>query len=111
MKQLMIAAVLMTCMGCASTPEVPAVTPTTPEVTSPKIELIPLFTVNDLVTITFMDETTADGTIVKVGPITLWTVGETKEQIKSRIYMVRGVVNGQNHVGEVPEFALTKRNK
>lgn len=108
MKQLVMTAMLMASIGCASAPEAPEVAPVVK--TEPaKLESVPLFGVTDLVTITFLDGTSISGTIMSVGPITLWYVGEAKEQIESRIYLVRVVLNGQNSVRRVPEFALTKR--
>lgn len=107
MRQLVMTAMLMTSMGCASPPEAPEVTFV--ETEPIKLESVPLFATTDLVTITFLDGTAIDGVIVSTGPIMVWHVGEAKEEMKSRVYLVLVVINGQNDVRQVPEFALTKR--
>ena len=77
--------------------------------TPTELEEVTLFVTGELVTITFLDGTTAEGTIIDVGPTSMWRDDETGEDTVSRVYMVFATVDGVTGLGEVPEFALSKR--
>jgi len=75
----------------------------------PESEVVTLFVIDEQVTITFLDGFIAEGTIMDVGPIATWRDDRTGEEIMSRVYMVLATVDGVTGLGEVPEFALSKR--
>ncbi len=81
----------------------------TPTYMEPELEEVTLFVIGEPVTITFLDGTIAEGTIIDVGPTSMWRNDETGEDIVSRVYMVSATVDGVLGFGTVPEFALSKR--
>lgn len=116
-KQLAIVATMatlltvVTCVGCESAPIVEPVTP--PAILAPSIvsdEPVALFANGDEVTITFKDGTTREATIVDAGPLATWMNDDTGETIVSRVYRVTVVIDGKMMFGDIPEFALTKRD-
>ena len=121
MKQLVVATMLMAltaCTGCESTPEIvtinqPYLSPDNAE-TIPKVdpvETIALFVSGDEIIINNGDGTTVDGIIIAVGQMGLWVNSETKEEVESRVYLVRMTIDGRSIVGKVPEFAMVLKHR